>query len=88
VSGNGGVPIIGAKPSDDEVASITFTFSPNGDLHRVDGNLNLTQLLIVSFEAAQLASEMRAAVRMQAAQAAAQMASVRDHLAKEGKHGR
>jgi hypothetical protein len=88
MSGNGaGISIIGAKPKESE-QTITFVFSENGDLARIDGNVNLSQLLIVAFEATQLAVGIRGSMMMQQMQNQAALQKVAADLAKEGKHGR
>lgn len=88
MTGNGtDIPIIGKEA---EEQTITFHFAPNGDLARIDGNVNLSQLLIVAFEATQLAVGYRAATMMQQSAMQRTLADVKDRLAKErrGTHGR
>lgn len=88
MSGNGsGVPILGGK-AEDEGASITFSFAPNGDLKAISGTVSMVQLLMVAFEATQLATGVRGQIASRAMQSADDISRIARDLEREQKHGR
>jgi hypothetical protein len=89
MSGNGTdspleLPVPGSKAE----AQITFVFGANGDLKRIDGTVTMVQLIMVAFEATQLASGAREQIMMKGAMDAAERQRIVADLERERKRGR
>jgi hypothetical protein len=75
-------PVNGESP-EPEVA-ITFRFNARtGDLASVSGNVSVQQLLLVAFEANQIAVSIRAGMQSRSLVGASDIADIRKHLARE-----